>query len=487
MNAEGDEAPGLTFLPQRLVFVMCQLAFSRNHHANQFHKFLMVYLKACGLPAKALDTLSSLGLTMSQKWAFQGINTLAEHANQELRRQIHELKLLFLFSHDNINHQFRVFEQRVDRQTTFDSGTASTIYLIPGSENMRLDNRALQEQRKIGRANPITAQDIIKLSMPGAARVATQMKYRILCFLLDSPEFNIKTYKHHGNTALNPPPPVHELPCGRENQTIQYMLPTAHICESTYEGNDQVISEIYKYLGLDSPEEMKEMGLNRVIVWAGDQLTVSRLRGLINFRSHDDNSFERMDYLIPSFGWFHLQMAFATSLHSQYYGKKGSYGFSHAFDIMGKKGLANTATQGTFHYGFEEAMEEVATARFHDLWKQVAGVAELNELQGWEPEQLVTMAKKIYEGFASTSAVVELRSEEEDLRDGLLKQMVQFNRDLLEYLELDTAIKVGDVGRMEDMLPRLLLRFVGGNNNKYAIEILELLQGLNWEWSEDVK
>lgn len=65
--------------------------------------------------------------------------------------------------------------------------------------------------------------------------------------------------------------------------------------------------------------------------------------------------------------------------------------------------------------------------------------------------------------------------------------MVQFNHDLLEYLELDTAIKVGDVGRMEDMLPRLLLRFVGGNNNKYAIEILELLQGLNREWSEDVK
>lgn len=115
---------------QRLVFVICQLAFSRNCGANCFHKFLMIYLKACGLPAKAIDTMSSLGLTMSQKWAFQGINMLAEHANAELRRQIHELKLLFLFSHDNINRQFWVFEQRVDRQTTFDSGTASTIYLV---------------------------------------------------------------------------------------------------------------------------------------------------------------------------------------------------------------------------------------------------------------------------------------------------------------------------------------------------------------------
>lgn len=472
---------------QRLVFVVCQLAFSRNHHANLFHKFLTVYLKACGLPAKAIDTMSSLGLTMSQKWAFDGIDTLAKHANAELKRQIHEQKLLFFFSHDNINRQFRVFEQRIDQQTTFESGTASTIYLVPGSENKVLDNRGLQEQRKIGRANPITARDIIKLSMPGAERVAAQMKHRVLRFLLDSPEFDVESYRHRDNTVLGPPPPVRELPCGRENQTNQYMLPTSPTCQTTYDGNDQVVFETYECLDLDSPEEMKETGLNRVIVWAGDQLTVSRLRGLINFRSHDDNSFERMDYLIPSFGWFHLQMAFATSLHSQYYGKKGSYGFSHAFDVMGKKGLANTATKGTFHYAFEEALKEVATARFRDLWKQVAGVKELSELRSWEPERLVEMAEKIYEEFASTSALVELRSEKEDTQDQLLEQMVQFNRDLLEYLELDIAIKAGDVGRMEDMLPRLLLRFVGGRNNKYAVEVLELLQGLHREWSEDVK
>lgn len=117
----------------------------------------------------------------------------------------------------------------------------------------------------------------------------------------------------------------------------------------------------------------------------------------------------------------------------------------------------------------------------------MAGVEKLSELRSWEPERLAGMAEKIYEEFASTSAIVKLRNEEEDSQDQLLKQMVQFNRDLLEYLELGVAIKVGDVGRMEDMLPRLLLRFVGGKNNKYAIEVLELLQALNREMCEDVK
>ena len=44
---------------------------------------------------------------------------------------------------------------------------------------------------------------------------------------------------------------------------------------------------------------------------------------------------------------------------------------------------------------------------------------------------------------------------------------------------LDHTIKQGDVGLMEDMLPTLIFRFMGGGNSKYAIEVLELLQGLH--------
>ena len=470
-----------------MLFVVCQLAFSRNRNASLFHKFFTVYLKGCGLPAMAFDTMSSLGLTLSQKWAFKGIDTLAERANAELRRQIHTQKLLFYFSHDNVNIQFRVYDQRINRQNHFDSGTASTIYLVPGSEGKQLDNRGLQEQRKIGRLNPITAKDIIKTTVPTATRVALRMRHWILQFLLDSPDFDLEKYGYRDDAQLKAPPPVRELPTGRENQIIQHTLSTYHIDELTYDGNDRVMGETWKGLGLSSVEEMKRTGLERVVVWAGDQLTVSRLRGLANYRSHDDNSFERMDYLIPMFGWFHLQMAFATSLHAQYYGTKAAFGFSHAFDVMGKKGLSSTATQGTFHHTFEEALKEVAIARFRDLWKQVAGVKDLGELRSRKPEQLVELAERIHREFASTEAIVKMGSEPKGSQDELLKQMAQFNRDLLEYLELDLAIKVGDVGRMEDMLPRLLFRFIGGKNHKYAVEILELLQGLHREWPEDIR
>ena len=60
-------------------------------------------------------------------------------------------------------------------------------------------------------------------------------------------------------------------------------------------------------------------------------------------------------------------------------------------------------------------------------------------------------------------------------------------RDLLDYVNFDAAIKTGDVGFLQDILPRLLFRFIGGKNKNYAIEILELLQGLHREWPPDLK
>ena len=72
-------------------------------------------------------------------------------------------------------------------------------------------------------------------------------------------------------------------------------------------------------------------------------------------------------------------------------------------------------------------------------------------------------------------------------RDEQLRQLVMWNRDILQYIILDHAISDGDVGLMEDMLPHLFLRFQGGGNGNYSQEVLELLQGLHREWDPEVR
>jgi hypothetical protein len=61
-----------------------------------------------------------------------------------------------------------------------------------------------------------------------------------------------------------------------------------------------------------------------------------------------------------------------------------------------------------------------------------------------------------------------------------------FLRDVLPYILLRSAVKHGDVGFMEDIIPFMLFRFVGGKNNNYTGEMLELLQGLHREWPPEI-
>lgn len=180
-------------------------------------------------------------------------------------------------------------------------------------------------------------------------------------------------------------------------------------------------------------------------------------------------------------------MAFATSLHKQYYGTKAGIGFARAFELLGKKGLASTKVKGNWFHDFEETLEEVATVHFLCVWLKITGVDSVKGLRSMSPEELQQFAERIVLEFASTAALKEESQRPPTEQDKLQGQVIQLNRDLLEYLELNDAIKQGHVSRMEDLLPSLLYRFQGGKNKLYAIEMMELLQKLNKEWTESVK
>ncbi|KAF8325907.1 hypothetical protein F5887DRAFT_1065215 [Amanita rubescens] len=200
----------------------------------------------------------------------------------------------FFVSYDNVNVPLRVFSQRLHNQSHFQSGCAGTVWTLPIEKALvpRI-NRALQETRRAA-----TMFDITPLidGIPAAAkRLRASYIYHILSVLLNSPEFRAYPATHRNHECLAPPAPVHELPVGENARNIQYMLETAPIEEA-------------------------------ILVCCGDQLTMDRLRGLYKYRHEDFNSFDRMDYLVLSPGWFHLVMAFALSLYKQYYGTSNSVG-----------------------------------------------------------------------------------------------------------------------------------------------------------------
>ncbi|KAF9784431.1 hypothetical protein BJ322DRAFT_1109142 [Thelephora terrestris] len=201
----------------------------------------------------------------------------------------------------------------------------------------------------------------------------------------------------------------------------------------------------------------------------------------------DNTPYEQLGWIEPIFGWFHLQMAFATSLHRQYYGVKAGFGLARAFEVLGKKGLVTAKVKGNWFHDFEESLKVIVTAHLLCIWLQITGTTSVNDLWSKSPDELKQFSEHIVLEFASTAALEESSRQPSPGRDELEGQVVQFNRDLLEYLELDDAIKQGHVSRMEDLLPSLPYRFQGGNNKLYTIEVMELLQKLHKEWTDNVK
>ena len=116
------------FIDKAVPTMVSMASMSRSHHRCKLAKLLTIYFRSCGLSAKAFDTLHSLGITMSQKWVYGGIDALAQQQHVLLLEDIK--RYLWFGVHDNINILFRAFQQWIGNQNHFDSGTAVTILVL---------------------------------------------------------------------------------------------------------------------------------------------------------------------------------------------------------------------------------------------------------------------------------------------------------------------------------------------------------------------
>lgn len=421
---------------------------------------------------------------MSHKWTANAFGTLSDRAMEAVKLAIHRSP--WHISHDNINVPLRVFSQRLHNQSHFVSGCAATVWILPLDAVLPPDtNRTFLRHHARNCKEPFAFNNVV-FGGEADERIESQHVHKVLRILLDSPEF--ADYSYRDDPEFDPPCPVSQLPCGPQYSTQQFMLGTAPIEEASYEGNDKALIEWFTQLSLHTEEEKVRTALECIIAWIGDQMTIERLRGLWKYRHEDFNSYDRMDYMIPVFGWFHLVMAFANSLHKQYLGTSaGVGGLRHAFDILKRTGLVSTATKGPFWHHLDEAIRHISEAHFRASWLVVGNVQSLSELKVETPRKLHELASTLIREHASREALSCMEQLPAEQQDQVNKQCIMWNMDVLPYLELTDAIHLGDVGRMEDLLPTLLFCFAAGGNPKYTIEILELLQGLKREWTEEIK
>lgn len=286
--------------------------------------------------------------------------------------------------YDNVNVALRVSEQRLDNQNQFESGTALTVIFLPEEARKLMKRKELDAKRREG--SKIKPNLSRYLGHSHLAPTKPFLIHHLLDILLSSPAF--ENYKERDADCLKAPPPISKIErAGSDSDIKVFMLRTVKIDEKDYEGNEKIIpGEFMKQLDLWLERWIKKFAEEGLIPVIGDQLTIERLMGIYKSHAEDPNGLDRRDAFLFIFGWFHLKMTFALSLHRQFLGTTSGFGLAHVFSRLGRKGLQDPATKGPFHHHLHEALIHSLHAHVLCAFLEVSGKEKLEDLASATPE-----------------------------------------------------------------------------------------------------
>ncbi|KAF9273625.1 hypothetical protein BGZ74_004702, partial [Mortierella antarctica] len=275
--------------------IAAMLLFMTSQHCNAFQTIMGVFLHCMGCPARILDVLSSLGLSVSDDQVRLVLGNMTSDANERVQEAV--LNNDWFIVYDNINIATRHHHQRINKLDTFDNGTAATVILIPTEEDSKKaksDAEAEQdwqaEQHNKTSKNDEHSKKEESLHAPAPIEVfrpekSTPSASVFFPTATDRSQFRAAC-QHHFSSAISrllcmqssacviPIEPIDRLPVCK---TIAFPLQTMKIDESTIAGNLAVLEHVSN-VGL---RLAKNWFTDRTsIIVAGDQMTVARLLSL---------------------------------------------------------------------------------------------------------------------------------------------------------------------------------------------------------------
>jgi hypothetical protein len=292
------------------------------------------------------------------------------------------------------------------------------------------------------------------------------------------------------------------------------------IDENSTKGNIEVMEAINKELGLDvnDPNYVKY-----VKILAGDQLTIARQRSILQVRIGHEQGAQSWKHIVLMPGLFHAKIADCHGVLQTHFGKP-----SAGFRSPGSLGFHNTVLDRlpitlTSLPPFRTCRDLIMVSLYARILHCLLLVSKKKSLEEYAEdcswENLVGHAEKIYDEFANTDTVQELRElrvPEERRRDAELaakaklqkksttpqqkeqpphvrkgdmvfENAILFVRDALLTREFADAIKAGDSGRIVLILKLFAFTYRGNGRSKYAHEMLHVLHNIVNVWSDGLR
>ncbi|KAG0308588.1 hypothetical protein BGZ99_001111 [Dissophora globulifera] len=445
--------------PTVIVTMICSmLLFLRNRNSNYLQMIMGLYLFSKGAPRQLVGLLSKTGMSVSHQTVLRSLESLTTAAKKDAKKAS-KTKPWYLV-YDNINMAFRKYDQRLDNQDSFESGTAATLVIRECSDEIGYLQGPIQLQ----------VSDLMP-SQDNEAHLRSAIRYH----LVDLLRRRVKKFETLPQRAM-PAPEIKVLPT-KATSTIP--LPSMHVDQSSIEGNQEVI-DIIMTAAMDLPHDWFN---GRYILIGGDQLTVARIRSAKALRWDDVSAYHRLEWAMPVMQLFHLQMLLASTILRTHYGSNGAPGSLAA--IAGLLGRKRVGLDKPDFHATDELLRHTFDAMALRIWQVELECDNLehfdiNSVGADLNEMLVTTCDRILDKYFTTRNA-------ENLNGTSSKNAASFLRIMVLYLELTSATKAGDTGRIKECIKWLTIIFQSGSTRNYANELLHLHCGLSYTWTEKTK
>ncbi|KAF9314205.1 hypothetical protein BGZ91_006062 [Linnemannia elongata] len=421
------------------------LAFTRCNRSRYLQITMGLYLYSAGCTRKVIDVLHGAGLCVS----FPTINRLLKDLTEKALERIKEAagRDEWFFVYDNINFAKRKYDQRVGNADDFESGTTATMII-----GERLTHYPAHQIRDS--YSRLSSADFMMDEADDAHALRKNLEGYDLCF---PPNIDI-----------------HQL---TPTKTATFPLPTMKIDESSLEGNKAVVETIIEeVLGL----EEGWFASGKMVVIAGDLSTVKKLRGLKDLRSDEHSLYHRLDWALPVAQLFHMQMLLARTIVHNYRGSADVQGSLEQLATMLQR--KRVFSDNPEFHAMDELLRHVFTATVLRLWEVSMEDKEMCNLRKYsndiEFNNLINdKVMEVIDRDINTSNIEDIPSRNATL----------FLRDMMLYMELSSAIKIGDIGRIEKALKWLTIVFHAGSTPHYAYELMHFRCCVTHVWDEQTK
>lgn len=285
------------------------------------------------------------------------------------------------------------------------------------------------------------------------------------------------------------------------HRTPLHPLPAFDIDESTIVGGAQVTDAIHNLLWVKNITGW----FHTVKFFCGDQLTIARLRSLVNIRAGHEGGYTGFGWGVWIPGLFHTKMAdvhgfFVTHWGSAAAGSRNAGCLAFHNTVIQRKPIVLTSLPP-----FRTCRDLIFVSLYARVLHCLLLVSKTMSLEECSANltwiSLELYAQDIQDQFANPDHVADLRYKrkhaqeapvnpgEPPLRDGdmVFENAILFLRDALLSREFSDAVKIGDSGRVVLVLKTWALSFRGSGRSKYAHEMLHLIHNITCVWPKAIR